>query len=174
LTERLGVAAEHVIREQAELDPTLVRTALQHLVTIAMQCDNDITRFADAAALTTEADLWDPRADRITLLTMHAAKGLEFPVVFIVGLEDGILPLHWGSSTPDDAELAEERRLCYVGMTRAQDRLLLSHARQRTWRGRVQELPPSPLLRDIASALVEQSQTEPVKRTPSHTQLTLL
>ena len=174
LTERLGVAAEHVIREQAELDPTLVRTALQHLVTIAMQCDNDIRRFADAAALTTEADLWDPRADRITLLTMHAAKGLEFPVVFIVGLEDGILPLHWGSSTPDDAELAEERRLCYVGMTRAQDRLLLSHARQRTWRGRVQELPPSPLLRDIASALVEQSQTEPVKRTPSHTQLTLL
>ena len=80
------------------------------------------------------AEFCDARADRVSLLTLHAAKGLEFAVVFIVGLEDGLLPLHWGE--PDDAAMAEERRLFYVGMTRAKDRLILSRARQRHWRGR--------------------------------------
>src|SRR5690606_23748685 len=86
-------------------------------------------------------------------LTLHAAKGLEFPVVFIVGLEDGILPLHWGKQ--DDATLAEERRLFYVGMTRAMDRLYLSRALSRLWRGRRQELAPSPFLQDIEAELLK-------------------
>ena len=89
----------------------------------------------------------------MSLLTLHAAKGLEFAVVFIVGLEDGLLPLHWGE--PDDAAMAEERRLFYVGMTRAKDRLILSRARQRHWRGRTQMLEPSPFLRDIENELVK-------------------
>ena len=72
-----------------------------------------------------------------SLLTLHAAKGLEFRVVFIVGLEDGILPLRFGAEEPS----AEERRLFYVGMTRAEDRLFLLRASQRRWRGRVQSLP---------------------------------
>jgi DNA helicase-2/ATP-dependent DNA helicase PcrA len=76
--------------------------------------------------------------DRVSLLTLHAAKGLEFRVVFIVGREDGILPLRFGSG--DDA-LAEERRLFYAGMTRAEDRLILTRAQQRKWRGRVQLFP---------------------------------
>ena len=79
-------------------------------------------------ALGTEVDTWDPRADRISLLTLHAAKGLEFPVVFITGCEKGLLPLQWGRSTP--AELEEERRLFYVGVTRTKTKLFLSRAKE--------------------------------------------
>jgi ATP-dependent DNA helicase UvrD/PcrA len=89
----------------------------------------------------------------VSLMTLHAAKGLEFAVVFIVGLEDGLLPLHWGE--PDDTATAEERRLFYVGMTRAKDRLILSRARQRHWRGRPHTFEPSPFLRDIENELVK-------------------
>ena len=126
----------------------------------------------EQAALATEADFWDARADRVSLLTMHAAKGLEFPVVFVVGLEDGLVPFSWGApgaSRPDDepedgrrddrggdsgAPDAEERRLFYVAMTRAKDRLFLTRALQRSWRGAVRTLPPSPFLGDIAAELV--------------------
>ena len=126
----------------------------------------------EQAALATEADFWDARADRVSLLTMHAAKGLEFPVVFVVGLEDGLVPFSWGApgaSRPDDepedgrrddrggdndAPDAEERRLFYVAMTRAKDRLFLTRALQRTWRGALRTLPPSPFLSDIASELL--------------------
>lgn len=174
LVARLTAAAEVAIQRTPERDPALVRAALQHLITLAHRCDREGTDFHDAVLLTTESDLWDPRADRIALLTIHAAKGLEFPIVFMVGLEDGILPLHWGSGAHDDHALAEERRLCYVGMTRAQDRLILSHATQRTWRGRVQTLPPSPFLTDIAGALVEHSAPSVMRRTQTSTQLTLL
>jgi superfamily I DNA/RNA helicase len=116
------------------------------------------TALREQVVLATEADFWDARADRMSLLTMHAAKGLEFPVVFVVGLEDGLVPFSWGASgasgldeAPDDAE---ERRLFYVAMTRAKDRLFLTRALQRTWRGQLRVLPPSPFLRDIAAALV--------------------
>jgi len=77
--------------------------------------------------------------------------------VFIVGLEDGVLPLRWGqAAAADDKDLAEERRLFYVGMTRAKDRLILSRALQRHWRGRVRAHQPSPFLADIESELVRQ------------------
>jgi len=130
-----------------------IAMALQRLIALAERLGNDRAHFADAAALTTESEFWDARADRVSLLTLHAAKGLEFAVVFIVGLEDGLLPLHWGE--PDDAAMAEERRLFYVGMTRAKDRLILSRARQRHWRGRTHMLEPSPFLRDIETELVK-------------------
>ncbi|HYS50099.1 MAG TPA: 3'-5' exonuclease, partial [Xanthobacteraceae bacterium] len=124
-----------------------------------------------AVALATNADFFDPRADRVSLLTLHAAKGLEFPVVFIVGLEDGILPLRWGAR--DDAAAAEERRLFYVGMTRAKDRLILSRARQRLWRGKVRALEPSPFLGDIEAELVRHQQVDPTRRKPENRQLSL-
>jgi DNA helicase-2/ATP-dependent DNA helicase PcrA len=144
--------------------------ALQRLTRLAASCANDRPRFLDAAALATEPEFWDARADRVSLLTLHAAKGLEFPVVFIVGLEDGLLPLHWNE--PDETALAEERRLLYVGMTRAKDRLILSCARQRHWRGRLRMLDPSPFLRDIESELVKHGQT--AQRKPQDRQLKLL
>lgn len=119
---------------------------------IALRCGEDPTRFLSELALATEADLYDPRADRITLMTIHAAKGLEFTVVFLVGCEDGVMPLHWGRQEP--AALAEERRLFFVAMTRAAKYLFLSYARRRLWRGQVRKQSPSPFLTDIEERLL--------------------
>jgi DNA helicase-2/ATP-dependent DNA helicase PcrA len=120
-------------------------------------------RIADAAS-------HEDTGDRVSLLTLHAAKGLEFRVVFIVGLEDGVLPLRFG---PGDDMLAEERRLFYVGMTRAEDRLILTRAQQRKWRGRVQPLPVSPFLQDIESELLKVQRNSAVRLKPENRQLTL-
>lgn len=110
--------------------------------------------FIEAVALSTEADFRDTRADRVSLLTMHAAKGLEFPVVFVVGMESGLVPFSWGPSADDsDGTAAEERRLFYVAMTRAKDRLFLTRAAQRFWRGAVRTLLASPFLDEIAADL---------------------
>jgi DNA helicase II / ATP-dependent DNA helicase PcrA len=153
LADGLRAAAERVSGRGDAPDAAM---ALQRLLALAESCGNDRARFDDTATLTTDAEFYDPRADRVSLLTLHAAKGLEFPIVFIVGLEDGLLPLHWG--VPDEAAMAEERRLFYVGMTRAKDRLILSRARQRLWRGRLRTLEPSPFLQDIEAALVKHVQ----------------
>ena len=167
LADGLRAAAER-LRQRGDASDCAV--ALQRLFALARSCGTDRARLNDAAALTTDAEFYDPRADRVSLLTLHAAKGLEFPIVFIVGLEDGVLPLHWG--TPDEAAMAEERRLFYVGMTRAKDRLILSRARQRFWRGRPRTLEPSPFLRDIEAALVKHVQGARTK--PQERQLKLL
>jgi uncharacterized protein (TIGR00375 family) len=145
--------------------------AVQRLCALADACGNDRARFLDAVTLTTDAEFFDPRADRVSLLTLHAAKGLEFPVVFIAGLEDGLLPLYWGE--PNQAALEEERRLFYVGMTRAKDKLILSRAEQRHWRGAVRRLEPSPFLRDIEAELTKHQRMEPVRRKPQDRQLKL-
>ena len=135
------------------------REARELLTPLADACGEDLERFLSELALGTQVDTWDPRADRISLLTLHAAKGLEFPVVFIVGCEDGLLPLTWGKAEPED--LAEERRLFYVGVTRARTKLYLCRARKRRWRGKVREMPPSPYLADIEQRLLEQSRPRP-------------
>ena len=138
---------------RGDLDGAEQREACELLIPVAAAYGDDLERFRSDLALGTEIDAWDPRADRISLLTLHAAKGLEFPVVFIAGCEKGLLPLQWGRSTP--AELEEERRLFYVGVTRAKTKLFLSRAKKRMWRGEVRELPPSPYLADIEERLLE-------------------
>ena len=87
-----------------------------------------LNEFLDHAALVSDADQYDENA-RITLMTLHSAKGLEFPLVFLIGLEEGLFPHSRTLLAPDDIE--EERRLCYVGMTRAMDTLILTRARYR-------------------------------------------
>ena len=166
LSERLHAAAR-VLEQRGEV----VSTALQRLTALAHDCGNDRVRLDDAVALTTDAEFFDPRADRVSLLTLHAAKGLEFAVTFIVGLEDGVLPLYWNE--PDEATLAEERRLLYVGLTRAKDQLVLSRALQRHWRGRMRTLDPSPFLHDIEQELVKHQRLEPMRRKPQDRQLSL-
>jgi superfamily I DNA/RNA helicase len=130
-------------------------TYLAALMPLAEQCGDDVPRLLSELAMGVDADLWDPRADRVSLLTLHAAKGLEFPVVFLVGCEDGLLPLRWGTACEN---VDEERRLFFVGMTRARDRLFLSHAAKRRWRGKVQPMEVSPFLREIKEELLERAE----------------
>jgi DNA helicase II / ATP-dependent DNA helicase PcrA len=149
--------------------------ALELVGPLAERCGDDLDRFLAELALGDEVDAWDPRADRVSLLTLHAAKGLEFPVVFLVGCEDGLLPLRFGGPLAAEDE-AEERRLFFVGMTRARTHLFLSHARRRAWRGSVREAGPSPFLADLQAALLDQARS-PAPRRPRPTagdQLSLL
>jgi DNA helicase-2/ATP-dependent DNA helicase PcrA len=171
LAVRLTEAAGRLASTRGAPDAGLLGAALQQLLALAETCGGDLARFADAVALASEADGWDPRADRISLLTLHAAKGLEFPVVFIVGIEDGILPLRWGGR--DDTAMEEERRLFYVGMTRAKDRLFLCRAEKRSWRGAPRTLPASPFLSDIETALLEHSRMAALPRRDPDRQLDL-
>ena len=92
--------------------------------------DPTLENFLQEVSLLSSVDRSDDGKNAVTLLTLHAAKGLEFPVVFITGMEEGILPLYNGGE-PDRKEIEEERRLCYVGMTRAMTRLYCSNARVR-------------------------------------------
>ena len=115
-----------------------------------------LNEFLDHAALVSDADQYDENA-RITLMTLHAAKGLEFPLVFLVGLEEGLFPHSRTLLAPDDIE--EERRLCYVGMTRAMDTLILSRARYRRRYGT--DMPEA----SIPSRFLEEVPQEPCCRT---------
>jgi superfamily I DNA/RNA helicase len=127
--------------------------AAEVLTPLAARCGTDLDRFLDELALGAEVDTWDPRADRISLLTLHAAKGLEFPVVFIVGCDDGLLPLRpWSGAV---ADYAEERRLLFVGMTRATTRLVLMTAAERSIHGTLTGCSPSPFLASVEPGLLD-------------------
>jgi DNA helicase-2/ATP-dependent DNA helicase PcrA len=98
-------------------------------------------------------------SDAVTLMTLHAAKGLEFPVVFLAGMEQGLLPHSralWGEGAGPE-ELEEERRLCYVGLTRAREQVFLTYAAQRTLQGHTQMTMPSQFIEEIPSQLIEGS-----------------
>lgn len=133
-------------------DASAVAEAVDLLMPLAASCGDDLEGLVRQIELGAQVDTLDPRADRISLLTLHASKGLEFRVVFIVGCEQEILPLSWGGEKSRDPD--EERRLLYVGMTRAMEALFLSHARKRFFRGRMREMAPSPFLEDLPSHLV--------------------
>ncbi len=107
----------------------------------------DLASFLEEVALVSGADAVNDD-DAVTLMTLHAAKGLEYPVVFMVGMEDGLFPSARSSLEPAAAE--EERRLCYVGMTRAQEKLVLSYARRRILRGETHYSLPSPFVQDVS------------------------
>ncbi len=118
-----------------------------------------LEEFLESVSLRDQNDKYDSRADRVSLMTLHAAKGLELPVVFMVGCEDGLLPFR-PESADRITDLAEERRLFYVGMTRAQEKLILTRSRRRRQYGKSIELPPSPFLADIELALLEVLEAE--------------
>jgi DNA helicase-2/ATP-dependent DNA helicase PcrA len=107
--------------------------------------------YLQTIALYSDTDAYDPNAGRVSLMTLHAAKGLEFGQVFILGVEEGILP-HERSMEGGPDEFEEERRLFFVGMTRAKDRLTISHVRHRVLRGQYLRTVPSPFLYEIGYA----------------------
>jgi len=111
-----------------------------------------LARFLEEVALVSDQDTLEDRPDRVTLITLHAAKGLEFPIVFIVGLEEGLLPHR--RALEDERELEEERRLAYVGMTRAKDRLYLVHAHHRSTWGVGAAAEPSRFLAELPEELL--------------------
>jgi DNA helicase-2/ATP-dependent DNA helicase PcrA len=111
-----------------------------------------LARFLEEVALVSDQDELEDAPDRVTLITLHAAKGLEFPVVFIVGMEEGLLPHR--RALEDERELEEERRLAYVGMTRAKDRLYLVHAHHRSTYGVGAQSDPSRFLAELPEDLL--------------------
>ncbi len=158
------------------LGPAAFRQAVELVAPLAKRHGNDLQGFLAEVALGAEMDTWDPRAERVSLLTLHAAKGLEFPIVFIIGCEDGLLPLRFSTDDLEDDELDEERRLFFVGITRARTRLYLSYTRRRSWRGELRDRKPSPFLSDINGSLVEMRQSDErvKKRNTEPKQLSLL
>ncbi|QNN23877.1 UvrD-helicase domain-containing protein [Planctomycetales bacterium ZRK34] len=137
---------------------------LYELVTDATRFDDQYERenatlgdrvfdYLERIALVSDADAVDNGAGAVTLMTLHAAKGLEFPVVAMIGLEEGVLP-HTRAADSED-ELEEERRLCFVGITRAQQHLLMTHARYRTIRGLRDRTIPSPFIKQLGAEAVE-------------------
>lgn len=122
---------------------------------------NGLTTLLERISLVADVDSYNESEDSMTLITLHQAKGLEFPVVFIVGLEEGLLPHIRAVESGDEIELEEERRLCYVGITRAQQRLYLLRAFRRGFRGSNGPTLASRFLREIPSSLVSSPSAKP-------------
>ena len=177
LPESADVALPVLLRRTAEVatadDPATIAEALELLLPLANAPGMDLAGFRAELSLGAEVDTWDPRANRISLLTLHAAKGLEFPVVFIVGCAEGMLPLRWPGEDDPDAE-AEERRLFFVGVSRAQSHLYLSHARKRVRNGAVADARPSLFLSVFGEDLAERTEDSAPARSARSHQLRLL
>ena len=136
------------------------RVEFRHLLELAQDFGQDLDRFLRYAALGSGVDTLDTQMESVHLMTLHAAKGLEFKSVFIIGCEEGLLPYSLFPDRVSDAE--EERRLLYVGMTRAQKYVFLTHAQKRFLMGRELHLPRSPFLDHIEKELIripEESRT---------------
>ena len=154
---QLTAAVRALAAARGERDATVrdIRAAGEVLAPLARRCGDDAERFRTEISLGAETDALDPRAEAVTLLTLHGSKGLEFDVVFLAGCERGLLPLRRpgsGPLTPD--ETAEERRLLFVGMTRARGQLVLTCAGRRTRHGAEETAGRSPFLVSVSSDLL--------------------
>jgi DNA helicase-2/ATP-dependent DNA helicase PcrA len=151
--ERLRAEGTHESETRAEnLDELLGATREAELATVFPDTTTAIEAFLERAALVTNLDDTDEARGSISLMTLHNSKGLEFPLVFLVGMEERVFP-HVRSM--DEGTIEEERRLCYVGMTRAREELVLTRARHRILFGASQQNPPSRFLREIPKKLLQ-------------------
>ena len=131
---------------------------VQELLSVAKQYqDVGLDGFLEEVSLISDVDSFDESSNAVTLMTLHAAKGLEFPVVFMIGMEESLFP--HSRALYDQSEMEEERRLCYVGMTRAKQELYLTHAVSRMLYGGVQHNPPSRFMSEIDQSLLEAEST---------------
>ena len=175
----LAAAVQALAAARGDRDATVVdiRAAGELLGPLARRCGDDVECFRTEIWLGAETDALDPRAEAVTLLTLHGAKGLEFDVVFLAGCEAGLLPLRLPGSGPVppalQADAAEERRLLFVGMTRARGKLLLSYAARRARYGAQAPAGRSPFLDAIDPALLVRAAPRRTRR-PGDRQLRLL
>ncbi len=166
---RTGYAAMLQAKNDLESRSRLenVRELLTSINSYLENADGELTLagFLDEIALYTDLDSHDPDEDAVVMMTMHSAKGLEFPTVFVVGMEEGIFPGLRAIGEPDEME--EERRLCYVALTRARERLYLTCAGQRMLFGRTSTNRPSRFAGEIPAELLEQSGRSYLDPTPT-------
>lgn len=139
---------EEFISVTQEFDKTFAATQEDE----AEAAEDKLTIFLNDLALISDVDSYEEEASEVTLMTLHAAKGLEFPVVFLVGLEEGVFPL--SRALMEENELEEERRLAYVGITRAEEELFLTNALSRTLYGKTQYNRPSRFVKEIEEELL--------------------
>ncbi len=134
---------------------------VEELITKAVIFEEDnpgatLSQFLEEIALVSDIDSYEDKENRITLMTIHAAKGLEFDTVYMTGMEDGIFPSYMSIATDSDEEIEEERRLAYVGITRAKNSLTLTHAKTRMLRGETQYNPISRFVREIPGEVMDE------------------
>mgnify|MGYP004638151435 FL=1 len=157
--ELMAEGTEEALDRLANIDELLNKAA-----SYAEHADNpSLGGFLEEVALVADIDNLEEDADHVVMMTLHSAKGLEFPVVFMVGMEDGMFPSYMSISSEDSADLEEERRLCYVGITRAKETLILTSARQRMVRGEIHYNRVSRFIEDIPKEVLAENETANVQ-----------
>jgi len=156
--KRLPESMEFIINRFFHKQKNEAGDSFKNLMDLSKEFENHPEEFIKHTSLSSGPDTYDPSLERVTLMTLHAAKGLEFPCVFITGCEEGLLPYSFFTDRPSDPE--EERRLLYVGMTRAVKYLYLTYAKKRFIHGRSLEPKPSRFLKVVEEELIEKITSE--------------
>lgn len=160
-------ALEEEGKEEAESRKENIDELMSKIVSYEESCEEEeptLSGFLEEVALVADIDSLDENSDYVVLMTLHSAKGLEFPEVFLTGMEDGLFPSYMAITSDDPMDVEEERRLCYVGITRAMDNLTLTCARRRMVRGETQYNKASRFLGEIPQYLMSSGK---VKRAQS-------
>lgn len=157
---------EEELQEEGEIEAQTRLENIEELINKAAAYEEDsehptLDEFLEQVALVADIDNVDDTEDRVTLMTLHSAKGLEFPKVYLVGMEDGLFPGMMSIMSGDKTEMEEERRLCYVGITRAKKELVLTAARQRMINGETRWSKPSRFINEIPSNLLDTDKLQP-------------
>ena len=165
--QRTGIVEKY---EKEDTTESKVRVEnIKELLSVALEFENEseekgLEQFLEHISLVTDVDKMDEENDYVVLMTLHSAKGLEFPVVFMAGLEEGIFPGY--RSMADESELEEERRLCYVGITRAKEKLYITHTYTRTLFGNTTYNRASRFLNEIPDKYINTGETKEVVKKP--------
>ena len=157
---------EEELKAEGEIESETRMENIQELINKAAAYEEDaehpsLDGFLEQVALVADIDNVDASEDRVTLMTLHSAKGLEFPKVYLAGMEDGLFPGMMAISSGDRTDLEEERRLCYVGITRAKKELVITAARKRMTHGETRYCKPSRFVEEIPAELLKEERLEP-------------
>lgn len=162
IIETVGYSDYIDAESESDEQATERRQNIDELISKAVQYEETVDEpslsgFLEEVALVADIDNLDENNDMVSLMTIHSAKGLEFHIVYLAGMEDGLFPSYMSISTGDESDIEEERRLCYVGITRAKETLIMSAARMRTVRGETQMNRTSRFVREIPKELLAES-----------------